>query len=161
MNRRGFTLVELLAILVILALLVGISVVGINSGFGNAKKKSEDIYLKTLKDAIGVYLDSDGKGLNFEDTAVCTTEKTFGNSEIFESVEVINFNDIINSTYHPITVNDMINPANEKKCNSNTVIRIFRDQEYVYYYSFQGSDLNCLEENAGEIISNLPTGCEI
>jgi len=156
--------VELLAVIIVLALIVGISAVGVNAGFGNAKKKSEEVYLKTLREAIGVYLNTDGKSLTFGTKEVCTVKKALGDSKIYESEEIISFNDLIDdkkSTYHPITKNDMINPANKRSCKTNAVIRIFRDEDYVYYYSFHGSDLDCLIENADQIISNLPAGCGI
>lgn len=162
MNRRGFTLVELLAVIIILALIVGIAVVGVNAGFGEAKKKSEDVYLKTLREAIGVYLNTDGKNLTFSNSEICTVKKALNDSKIYESERTISFkDDIIGSTYQPIMADDMINPANERSCKTDVAIRIFRDEEYVYYYSFYGRDLNCLEENADQIISNLPAGCEL
>ena len=59
MNKKGFTLVELLATLVIIGIVVGFTIVGINYNINNTKKKTEDIFIGTIKDAIKVYLDSD------------------------------------------------------------------------------------------------------
>ena len=44
MNNRGFTLVELLATIIILALVSGISIVGVMASQENAKKKLENNY---------------------------------------------------------------------------------------------------------------------
>ena len=76
------------------------------------------------------------------------------------------FDDIINSSYHPISERDFVNPGNEDiVCNKNAAITIYRDDDYIYYYSINKSSLNCLK-NIGNIdgkvystvISNLPEG---
>lgn len=159
MNRKGFTLIELIMVIVALSLIVGVVVVSVNSGTSKAKEKTEDIFIETLKDATSVYLNSDAKGLNFNSGAVCSVRKTLGDVSIYESNNNITFNSIINSTYKPITVNDMVNPANEKSCNSNANVRIFRDDDYVYYYLIEMNNLNCLDFNDGLILTNLPDGC--
>ena len=55
MNRRGFTLVELLATLVLLGIIMGIVLVSINGNFGDAKNQTEDVFVSTIEDALDVY----------------------------------------------------------------------------------------------------------
>ena len=172
MNKKGFTLVELLATLVILGIVVGITVVSINSIFGNTKKKTEDVFVKTLEDALDIYLDSDARGLNFFNTEVCTIAKRHGNVKVYKSSDNLILKNIIaskseatndterrlNSTYSPLTESDIVNPANETvKCNLNAPVSIYRDSDYVYYYKINKSDLKCLI-NSGTIDS-LPSSC--
>ena len=46
MNRKGFTLVELLATLVILGIVVGLGIVISGNVFGGAKEKTEGVFIK-------------------------------------------------------------------------------------------------------------------
>lgn len=156
MNRRGFTLVELLATLVILGIVTSIVLIGINGGFNNAKDKTEDVFIKTVKDAMDIYLDSDAKKLNFSKVEVCTLNKTHGKSKVYKSSDNITLNNIINSEFHPITQDDLVNPVNSSKCDKNTIVNIYRDEDYVYYYEIN-SDMGCLVSTKS--ISILPEEC--
>ena len=158
MNRKGFTLVELLATIVILGIVVGVTVVSINGIFGNTKKKTEDVFVKTLEDALNIYLDSDAHGLKFSNTEVCIIAKKHGNVKVYKSSDNLTFNDIINSRYSPLTESDIKNPANETvKCDLGAAVNIYRDGDYVYYYKVEKSNLKCLIDN--DIITNLPSSC--
>ena len=55
MNNKGFTLVELLATLVILALVMSIGTVSIIAIVNNAKAKNYDLLVKNIKDAAELY----------------------------------------------------------------------------------------------------------
>ena len=156
MNRRGFTLVELLATLVILGIVTSIVLIGINGGFNNAKDKTEDVFVKTVKDAMDIYLDSDAKKLNFSKVEVCTLNKTHGKSKVYKSSDNITLNSVINSEFHPISEDDLVNPVNSSKCDKNTVVNIYRDEDYVYYYEIDG-DMGCLVNTKS--ISILPEEC--
>lgn len=156
MNRRGFTLVELLATLVILGIVASIVLISVNGGFNNAKDKTEDVFVKTVKDAMDIYLDSDAKKLNFSKVEVCTLNKTHGKSKVYKSSDNITLNNIINSEFHPITQDDLVNPVNSSKCDKNTVVNIYRDEDYVYYYEIDG-DMGCLVNTKS--ISILPEEC--
>lgn len=156
MNRRGFTLVELLATLVILGIVASIVLISVNGGFNNAKDKTEDVFVKTVKDAMDIYLDSDAKKLNFSKVEVCTLNKTHGKSKVYKSSDNITLNNIINSEFHPISEDDLVNPVNSSKCDKNTIVNIYRDEDYVYYYEIDG-DMGCLVNTKS--ISILPEEC--
>lgn len=49
LNRKGFTLVELLAVIVILAIVVGITMMTILPTLSNSKSKSLDVAVETIK----------------------------------------------------------------------------------------------------------------
>lgn len=170
MNRKGFTLVELLATLVILAIVAGLSVYSIGNIFSDTKEKSEDVFVGTIKDALDMYISSDAKELEFSTVCSNKLNKTFGSRAVYK--KVITFSDVINSQYKPIATSDLVNPANKDVlCNnaSDIDVTIYRDEDYVYYYSVAKSEFGCLlnipaatsiatgEEDLS-IITNLPEG---
>lgn len=164
MNRRGFTLIELLATLAVLGIITGIVLVSSTSLFKDKKSDTEDVFVDTLKDAIKIYIDELG-GVDLNGSPVCTIEKSIhpngvgiGIYEVKNEVKKITFEDITNSKYKPLTEKDMINPANNVKCNIKAEIHIYADSDFAYYYKFTGSDLTCLSKNTG-VISNLPDEC--
>ena len=54
MNNKGFTLVELLAVLVLLALVLGLGATVIGSGFGKTKEKTEEVFVEIIGDALDI-----------------------------------------------------------------------------------------------------------
>lgn len=161
MNKRGFTLIELLVTLIILSIVVSITVVSINVNYKKAKDKTEDIFINTIKDAINIYLESDGRKLNFSTSSICTLNKTHGSVKVYKATNNLTFNNVINSDYSPILKSELHNPANKDtdkyECNSNGVLNIYRDDDYVYYYKISKSSFGCL--NTSGDITNLPSGC--
>ncbi len=159
MNKKGFTLAELLATILILGIVVGITVISVSGGFKNARKKTEDVFIKTIEDALDIYISSDGSKSNYSQFA-CTINKKHGSVSVYKTS--ISFNDVINSTYTPLRVEDMHNPANKDEanynCNTNVNVTIYRDSDYVYYYKVNKADFGCL--NTTGYITNLPSGCE-
>lgn len=169
MNNKGFTLVELLATLVILSIVIGITIGFFSDGFGNTKEKTEEVFVETLKDALNIYLDSDAKSLDFSVECSSLLNKSHGSVRVYKVGTT--FEDVINSKYRPINLGDLVNPANEEvECAnpSEIVVNIYRDEDFVYYYSVLKSEFNnsngdvfFLNDSDG-VISNLPEGyvCE-
>lgn len=167
MDKKGFTLVELLATLAVLGIIATIILISTTGGFGDAKDKTEDIFVKTIQDALEIYLDSDARNLNFN-VQVCTIDKTHKSGvKVYKTNkdkngDFLTFNSVINSSYHPISESDMHNPANKDKdnylCNTFGILNIYRDDDYVYYYKIEKSSFDCL--NGVGSITNLPSGCD-
>ena len=165
MNKKGFTLVELLATLVILAIVVGITVTSLSGNFKGTKEKTEGVFVKTIEDALNMYLDTDAKNIKHWTTSpVCTINKTHGARKVYKATDNLTFQDVIDSTYRPITINELVNPANKDsenyQCFKNGnygTLNVYRDDDYVYYYKINKSDFGCL--NTTGDITNLPSGC--
>ena len=162
MNNKGFTLTELLATIVVLAIVVGITIGIVNVNFGKTKKNAEEVFVDTIKDAMNIYLDSNAKQLNFATMCTNKLNKTHGSVNVYKAVT--NFSNVINSDYHPIAQSDLVNPGNDDTaCSnaSNIEISIYRDDDYVYYYEINKSEFGCLLNTSGEyssVISDLPEG---
>ncbi len=158
MKKNGFTIIELLAVLIILGIVVGITIVSVNGSGENAKKKTERIFIKNLEEAIGVYLETDA----LKDNSVpyyftCDIKKKNSYIPAYIRDEKISFSDIFNSDYAPMNESNFVNPVNkDTNCNLNEkIITIYRDDDYVYYYGFNANDLSCITYN-NEIFSSFP-----
>ena len=160
MNKKGFTLVELLATIVILGIVIGITIITSNKAFKNAKEKSEGVFIKTIEDALNVYIDTDARKLSFGSGVICTLNKTTGKAKLYKATTT--FKSVINSSYSPITLKDLVNPANQGasnyQCSANGTLNIYRDEDYVYYYKIAKNSFGCLNGSTG-YITNLPSGC--
>ena len=163
MNRKGFTLVELLATLVVIGLVMTVVLISVTGGFSGTKEKTEDVFVETIKDAMEMYLDSsDARELTFVGTS-CVINKVHGTADVYKATT--NLLSVINSEYKPITEEDLVNPATkDNKCNAakNIAVTIYRDSDYVYYYNIKKTEFGCLLNYENPVISNLPEGfvCE-
>jgi type II secretory pathway pseudopilin PulG len=158
MNRKGFTLVELLGTFVILGIVIGITIVSVSNIFDSAKNKTEDVFVGTIRDALEIYLtSSNARRLSYSEKPGCVVTKTHGNVKMYKAT--VNFDSVINSEYKPITQADLVNPSNEDVPCSNAsdiVVNVYRDADYVYYYSVDKAQFNCLIGTGN--IDNLPSG---
>lgn len=155
MNNKGFTLVELLATLVVLSIILGITVVSVNKSFNETKNKTEELFVKTLKDGLSIYLDDALlKKSKFDDTGCTITKTRNNNMEVKLYYVNKTLDDVINSTYKPLSQSDLVNPSNEGvSCGTpqNINVTIYRDDDFVYYYRIKREDISCLKNKEGNI----------
>ena len=164
MNKKGFTLVELLATIIILSIVTGIAIVIIVSSFKKAKEDTEKVFIKNLEDAIEIYIDSivsKEQAVVF-DEKICTINKKINpSSKVYRASATVPLSDLSDPNKNPYSpLGKVVNPANEKvDCNPDNVpIKIYRDDDYVYYYFINKNTLNCLLDKTG-YITNLPCEC--
>lgn len=162
MNNKGFTLVEMLAVVVVLAIVMGIATNSVISYIDTSKKKSEKIFVDKIDNAIEGYIDLN-KG-----NIVSSTEPPLIKNVLFQKCRVdskgckdsfvnevgtFEFKKVLEAGF--LDSSSLINPKNKKKCNfGNNKVRVFRDSEFVYYYYFDTSSLGCDIEN--KVITNIP-----
>ncbi len=136
MNNKGFTLVELLATIIILGLVTGISVMSYTSYLNNAKSKTEEVFKNNVSDYIDAFISTN--------TSKLTDDALAGNNVYTQKYNnhSITFQDIIDDNI--IIPSNLMNSANKKTCSTNTNITIYRDNNYVYCYIVE---LDCLESS--------------
>lgn len=154
MNRKGFTLVELLAVLVALGLVLGIGAFSISSIVTRSKEKSEDAFVETIKDAMDVYISSPDKPTVFSNKCKKTMTRDDGTTytAVYEWTDNKSIYSVVNSGYKPINKNQLVNPANNKKCfkddeidsNTNEVIDSLTKIEVIIYRMSRLNDDNTL-----------------
>ena len=164
-NNKGFTLFELMAVIVVLGLVLTIVVRSVIVSMDDAKKETEKVFVSKIEDAIEQYIDLNKRKFKIEEsfgTKIIEKEiSSDGKSK--ECVKVykmksdsdsdFTFNDIITDATGFIKESDLVNPAKEDDlCNKNTSIEIYRDEDFVYYFK---TNLNCIVD-ANNQINTLP-----
>ena len=168
MNNKGFTLVELLAVVGILSVVMGIASVGVISAINASKKRSEKIFVDKLSNVIDEYIalkrpSGTSGNLNTSYTFTkCRNSSCNNENEKYTSnaikVESIYIEELIEKKLED--EEKLINPSNKKKCfeDKNPEIVVYRDTEYVYYYyvDLSENDTNCEISKENSVINTLP-----
>lgn len=174
MNRKGFTLVELLAVVALLGVIGGIATMGVLSTINKSKEKSEAIFVDKISTLIEEYLDlnrgdleymnmdPETSGYSFDKCENKDCSKSYGATakELVkkDGHSYVTIQDLI--TTGLIGEADLVNPKNKEKCFNNSVenynIRVFRDDEYVYYYYVDLSSNTCNLSEDNSKINTLP-----
>ena len=147
MNKKGFTMIELLAVIVVLGIVLIITFPNISDIFKGSKLKSEEAFMDRISQSIDSYVTLNSSNITFDKQAG-TFEKVLGTKN--QTVDVykgtITMQDIIREGI--ITESDYKNPGNEnEKCNENAEIEVYRDSDYVYCHKIKKDSLECLTQD--------------
>lgn len=147
MNRKGFTLIEVLAVIVLLAFVLLFTFPSLTNVFKNSKLKSEEAFLNRLSQSIDSYVTLNIGTISFSSSPI-SAQKIIRAGE-YQDVTVyqgiITVNDLI--TDNIISSSDYVDPANkEVKCNISAQIEVYKDSDYVYCHKMKLSELNCLSD---------------
>lgn len=168
MNNKGFTLIELLATIVILSLVMGISVYGVMGTINNSKARGEKLFVENLGKSISSYIELHGSALKQTggEVAKFSKKNNIGNStyevslyQLKKGNDNIKIMDLVNDGI--VDEAKLVNPKNKKRCfnsSHNPEIKIYRDTDYVYYYSVSLENNQCDLSSDNLIISTLPQG---
>ena len=150
MNRKGYTFIELLGVIVLLGIVLVISIPSITGALKGSRVKSEEVFLDKLSDTIDSYVTMNSNELAFTyikdgnktDNRGSNTVKIYrakiNNSEI-------TMQNIINNGL--ITVSDFKDPAFGDECNESATVEIYRDSDYIYCHRIEVEDLDCLSDD--------------
>jgi len=148
LNRKGFTLIEVISVVVILGIIVVISFPIITGVFESSEERSEDIFVDEVSRIIDGYVSLEGIKLQYvydgtkekcdnpDDNNSCYTVNVYKNNNS------VTFQNVIDAVL--MGENDLINPNGRIECSKNKVIEIYRDSEYVYCYK---AKLDCVGDN--------------
>ena len=163
MGNKGFTLVELLATVVILGLVLGIGTYSVVGTINNAKNKNEEIFVDRISEVIYEYIELKGLSLgkiagreyNFD--KCLNSDCSYKDASVLYELNSINISTLVSEGL--IDGESMINPANKKECfdGVDPLVRIFKDSDYVYYYyvDLRGSNTSCEVSDKNGIINTL------
>ena len=131
MNKKGFTLVELLAVLVLISLLMGLAIPGINRISNNMKKKSYNQKIKLIESAAELW---------GQDNKTRLQADTKFSSEI-SKCKKITIAVLINENYLDSDNNSgkYINPKNDEDMK-DCIVFVYKQNKRVYAKFDNGSD---------------------
>lgn len=131
MNKKGFTLVELLAVLVLISLLMGLAIPGINRISNNMKKKSYNQKIKLIESAAELW-GQDNKTRLQADTD-CSSE--------ISKCKKITIADLIKENYLDSDNNSgkYANPKNDEDMK-DCIVFVYKQNKRVYAKFDNGSD---------------------
>lgn len=177
MNQKGFTLVEVLATIVIISVLGLIAYTSVTSYIKNSKQKAEDKFFADIENQIDSYI-----ALNSAQFRIVGSDYEFTKKVISSSGT-----SVTNSWTQPInakayltkiedngdnifTLKDLIddlkvtdkfqNPNTNGICNDDIEIEVYKDSDYVYYYyvNMKAKGIGCTaSKNINTIPDNLMT----
>lgn len=125
MNKKGFTLVELLGVIIILVIIAGITIPAINASIKTAKQNAYDKQITTLEDAAKRWGASNDAKL-----------PDIGSS----SIVIIDFDRLISEGY--LKDEPIIDPKTKEELTG--CIKISYDIEYNQYkYEYIDNELTC------------------
>lgn len=142
MNRKGFTLVEVLAVIVILGVILTIASPYIITAYKNSKLKSEEVFVNRLSAVIDSYVKLNSYDIPFSSDGTATKE---GQGTVNIEKGIITIQDII--TDNLLSQEKYVNAGNkEATCNKNTQIEVYKDSDFVYCYKLKKESLGCLTD---------------
>ena len=150
LNNKGFTLVEVISVILIIAILAGFVIPSVFGYFDTSKEKSEEIFVKEMARVIENYVALNGRNISYDMANPIAVEKCdplLGDSSCVnvnayrnETTNKITFNDLISEGL--IQDGDIINPKTNMECSLDTEIVVYRDDDYVYCFM---TTLDCVD----------------
>lgn len=153
LNKKGFTLIELIAVIVILSIILVFVVPNLLDTYKRSKLKTEKAFVDQLSKGIESYITLYNADLNFvaDGKAKKIVEKKDKNNAVVTSsydVDVykvdIKVEDIIKNNI--IEASEYRNPGNrEDTCSQDAIINVYRDSDFVY--CFKMPPMDCLTKD--------------
>lgn len=142
MNNKGFTLVELLATIVVISVIGGIAYTSVTSYINTSKIKAEEKFLDEISTEIESYLglfydkfdevSDTRKELTKQISTSSTDTVDVWKIQIDDADDLFTLQDLMNDLK---TTDEFKNPRTGGVCDAaNITIEVYKDEDYVYYY---------------------------
>lgn len=160
MNRKGFTLIELIAVIVLLGMLLVLTSPYVITAYENSKLKSEELFTNNLSKIIDDYIKLNSDELEFTSTFNAKKRhQSVNNAGEEQTIEytvkvnrgTITVQDLIDSTL--LLEHKYRNAGNKEATCSNAEIEIYKDSDFVYCHKIEKESLGCLSEKYKDTIS--------
>ncbi|MBQ3021034.1 MAG: prepilin-type N-terminal cleavage/methylation domain-containing protein [Bacilli bacterium] len=143
MNKKGFTLVEILSVIVLISLLLGLGIPGVMKISENMKKKSLNTKIKLIEEA-GVFWGQDNKTL-LQSITDCEIDDSGAESNCYK----ISISSLISEDYldKENNSNSYMNPVNNKDLaiDENCKVHVYKKNNRVYAYFGKKSCANSID----------------
>ena len=140
LNKKGFTLIELIAVIVIIALLFMFVVPNFSKYLEASRQKSEEIFYGEIEDTINNYVSLYKSELELDTSVVKKISKedsllgTSYDVKVYR-YEDTSFNKLIDSGI--LNEGEFVNPnGNIKYDKDSSTFTVYRDSDYVYCFSY-------------------------
>ena len=132
MDRKGFTLIELIATIVIMALILIMVMPSITALRNNSEKRQYEYYGDSLVEAAKIFVNKEGEDIT--------------------SLGTLNFTGCIDITYQDLINSDLIKPYSDEKINcSNSKVRYTKKRNKESY----NINLTCRDTTTGETVYSV------
>lgn len=129
MDKKGFTLIELIATIVIMALILIMVMPSITALVNNNQDKSYEYYADSLIEAAKIFVSKEGEDIS--------------------SLGTLNFTGCVDITYQNLLNDDLINPYTDDTINcTNAKIRYTKERNKESYTV----NLTCIDTTTNEIV---------
>lgn len=156
MNKKGFTLIEILSVIVLISLLLGVGIAGINRISTNMKDKSYETKIRNIEQAAILYGQDNKTTLQSDDCKIDTKDVKCKKISVYGLIK----EDYLDSEdYNKVEFN---NPKDNKSMLNNCIYIYKKNNRVEAYYT----DSNCSGTNPNPqnqmIISNFDNAeCEL
>lgn len=150
MNNKGFSLIELLATIVILGILSAITITTISNAYQKSQDKAYEAFTKSIKNYVSDYISLKGSKETYTNKGKMRKYyKDANNKDAFDVVDFYGSENLsIETIISEVSGDPLKNPSTKVECkNSNTNLYIYRDSDFVYCFKLEKEGNNsCIND---------------
>lgn len=151
LNKKGFTLIEVLMVISILGVILAIAIPSGYNYYETSKNKTEQIFVGKLNRVIDDYITLKASTFTLDktknwDVKKCSiADESDADCKVVKAYKVTDeviFDNIIEEQL--ISESDFISPKTNIKCDKDSLIEIYQDEDLVNYFRY---NLDCVSDD--------------